>query len=364
MSRSPRSLTSPKSSGLRPPRRPAGIPRGRRTSALIALAIAGLTALPLAGCGGKHDSLAAPSAQPLSLMLDYLPNPDHAPIYAAQAAGYFRNAGLDVTLQVPSDPAAPLKLLAAGRTDLAISYEPELLLARDRGLQLVSVGALIQRPLTSIISLGPRGVHAPAQLRGKRLGTAGIPYQTAELETILRRAGVPQGSVRQTDVGFNLVPAMLNHSVDATLGAFWNVEGVQLARARKHPNIIPVDHAGVPTYDELIIVARADELTSKGTLIRRFMTALARGAAAARRDPAQAVDALVHADPSLDRATQLASVQATLPAFFPIGANQPFGYQDPTQWAAYAQWMASNGLIKQPGGAEPMTNEFLPGQGI
>ena len=85
------------------------------------------------------------STQPLTLVLDYFPNADHAGIYAAQERGEFAQAGLDVQIVTPSDPAAPLKLLAAGRADIAISYEPELLLARDKGLKVVTVGALVQR---------------------------------------------------------------------------------------------------------------------------------------------------------------------------------------------------------------------------
>ena len=68
-------------------------------------------------------------------------------------------------------------------------------------------------------------------LAGKRVGTSGIPYQSAYLKTILEKAGVDPGSVKETNVGFNLVPAMVSKKVDATLGAFWNYEGVA-ARAR------------------------------------------------------------------------------------------------------------------------------------
>ena len=133
-------------------------------------------------------------------------------------------------LQPPPDPSSPLKLLQAGRADLAISYEPELLLARDQGADtLVAVGALVQTPLTSLIALPKAGVKAPKDLAGKRVATAGIPYQSAYLKTILEKAGVDPGSVKETNVGFNLVPAMVSKKADATLGAFWNVEGVQLS---------------------------------------------------------------------------------------------------------------------------------------
>jgi putative hydroxymethylpyrimidine transport system substrate-binding protein len=335
------------------------------TTRLVLAAAAAALALAVGGCGAKHEATTPPHPEPFNLVLDFFPNADHVGIYAGLADGDFRHQGLDLRPRAPSDPAAPLKLLAAGRADLAISYEPELLLARDRGLKLVSVGAIVQRPLTSVIALPPAGVRRPADLQGKRVGTAGIPYQSAYLRTILDRARVSPSSVRQTDVGFNLVPALLSRKVDAILGGFWNYEGVQLAQQRRNPVVIPVDRAGVPTYDELIVVAREQDARERGGRIRRFMRALTAGYQAARRDPGLAVAQLVRANRDLDPRLQLASVRATLPAFFPTDARRPFGYQDPGQWASYGAWMLRNQLIRQPPSTgRAFTNEFLPGQGV
>ena len=323
-----------------------------------------LSALLAAGCGERVEPTGAPKPESLRLMLDYLPNADHAGIYAAQGEGDFAKAGLKVDLQTPSDPSAPLKLLAAGKVDLAISYEPELMLARDKGQQLVAVGALVQKPLTSIMSVGHRAIRGPAQLKGRTVGTAGIPYQSAYLKAVLAKAQVDPGSVKEVDVGFNLVPAMLSHRADATLGAFWNVEGVQLQRAKKAPSIIRIDRAGVPTYNELVIVARAQDLRNGGERVRRFLHALALGHEALKKDPAVGIDPLLKQNRDLDRGDTTASVKATLPVFFP-GGGKPFGYMDPDTWRAYGEWMLQNKLITQP--ADPnreLTNEFLPGEGL
>lgn len=329
----------------------------------IAAALAALAAF--AGCGEKEDTIASAggATRSLTLMLDYLPNPDHVGLYQALDAGEFDKAQLDVEVQTPSDPAAPLKLLQTGKVDLAISYEPELLIARDKGAQLVSVGAIAQVPLTSLISL-KRGVRGPRDLRGGRVGTAGIPYQSAYLTTILARAGVPRDSVKETNVGFNLTPAMLSRRVDATLGAFWNVEGVQLKRANRRPHIIRMEQVGVPTYNELILVARKDTLAERGDDVRAFVQALARGYEAARADPRVATDALVDAEPDLDRDFALASVRASLPAFFPSDEGKPFGWQEPREWDAYARWMFENELLDTlpTTGSAAFTNEFLAGQ--
>src|SRR3954470_16693769 len=194
---------------------------GRRPLRAALVLIAAL-AVALTACGGGGGSGGSGSGgsgsggtDPVSLMLDFFPNADHAGIYAAQAGGHFRDAGVDVSIRTPSDPAAPLKLLAAGKVDLAVSYEPEVLRARDKGLPVVTVAALVRVPLTAVVSLPQAGIRTPADLRGKTVGTAGIDYQSAYLKAI-------ELSARVRNVGFDLVPALVSGKVDAVLGAYWN----------------------------------------------------------------------------------------------------------------------------------------------
>jgi putative hydroxymethylpyrimidine transport system substrate-binding protein len=334
-----------------------------RRPLIVALALLGAL-VGFAACGERKEPTGAAARERLTLMLDFFPNADHAGIYAAQATGAFDRAGLDVRIEVPSDAAAPLKLLAAGKVDLAISYEPELLLARDQGRDLVGVGALAQRPLTSIMSIPPRAIARPAQLRGKRVGTAGIPYQSAYLKAILAKAGVDPSSVKETNVGFNLVGPLLSRRVDATLGGFWNYEGVQLRLRHKRPKIIPVDDAGVPTYDELVFVANEDALDRDKDKIRAFIGAVSRGARALRDDPGKQVQGLLDANPDLDAKLQREAVKVTLPLFF-APKGKPFGYQSPGEWDAFTAWMRENHLLtKTPSAKGAFTNELLPGSGL
>ena len=339
--------------------------RIRSLAVVLAILLAGAA---LAGCGEKSEPAAGTSKgdlQPFTVILDYFPNADHAGIYAAQAAGEYQKAGLEVKIQAPPDPAAPLRLLQAGRADLAISYEPELMLARDKGADLVSVGALVQKPLTSVMAIAGSGVRRVQDLKGKRVGTAGIPYQSAYLKTILQKAGVDPASVKETNVGFNLVPAMLSRKVDATLGAFWNYEGVDLEQRRKRPTIMRMEELGVPTYAELVLVTRRQQLDEQGaSKVRRFLQATARGQQQLQRDPNPGIDALLKANPDLERKLQAAAVKATLPVFLP-GDDKPFGWQDPAEWRAYGEWMSANKLLTRPqNGARALTNEFLPGEGL
>jgi putative hydroxymethylpyrimidine transport system substrate-binding protein len=337
----------------------------RTRSALVAAA-ALVALVVLAGCGEKSESSDG-SVEPHSfdLALDWFPNPDHVGIYEALHEGYFEDVGLKVSSHVPSDPAAPIKQVAAGRVDLAISYEPEVFLARDRGLPVVAVAAMIQRPLTSLMAIGRKDVHKAKDLRGTRVGTAGIPYQSAYLRTILARAHVPRDSVKETNVGASLLPAMLSGKVDATLGAFLNVEGIELRQRHTRPTIIPVDRLGVPDYDELVLVANADKLDDKKDDLRLFIGALAKGAREARRDPRGATKALLEGNRDLKRKLTRASVQATLPVLFPERSDRPWGYLDPAKWRNYGGWMRQNGLLDDlPDLSSTITNDLLPGQGL
>jgi putative hydroxymethylpyrimidine transport system substrate-binding protein len=318
----------------------------------------------LAGCGEKQDVLTPKGSKQLQVMLDYFPNADHAGLYAAQAGDHFQRAGLDVKIRQPTDPAAPIKQVAAGRVDLAISYEPELLRARDNGLNVISVAALVREPLTSIISLPKAGIRKPKDLAGKTVGTAGIDYQSAYLQTILEEANVDPARTRERNVGFGLVPALLTGKVDAILGGFWNYEGTELRLKRRRPTIIRMEDAGVPTYDELVLVANQDSLERDSGKIRAFIGALSRGTDSLRKDPKAGLDGLLEANRDLDPRLQRAAVDVTLPLFLPP-RGKPFGWQDPREWQEFASWMRERKLLKSPpDAAAAMTNDLLPGTGL
>jgi putative hydroxymethylpyrimidine transport system substrate-binding protein len=333
---------------------------------VAALAVLVLACLAVAACGEKSEDVqGSVKLRSLDLTLDWFPNPDHVAIYQAIAGGYFRDVGLEVNPRVPSDPAAPIKQVAAGRADLAISYEPEVLLAREQGLPVVAVAAIVQRPLTSLMATQKSRVRSVGDLRGKRVGTAGIPYQEAYLKTILSRANVPQSSVKVTNVGASLLPAMLSGKVDATLGAFWNVEGVELRQRKQRPWIVPVNRLGVPNYDELVLVANSDKLDDQRDDLRLFISALSRGAREARRDPRAAAGVLLDANKDLKSKPTRESVRVTIPTLFPEKSDRPYGYLDPVQWRNYGGWMVDNGLLKDlPDIDAALTNDLLPGEGL
>ncbi len=337
---------------MKPPR----IPALAVVVALLALA------LGLAACGEKSEDVAAGEAEPLSLTLDFYPNADHAGIYMAQKLGYFEEAGLDLSISTPSDPAAPMKQVAAGRTDLAISYEPEVAIARDKGLDVVAIGALVNQPLTSLIWLKKSGVKGVADLKGKTVAYAGIPYQEAFMKTILARAKLSLSDVKLVNVGFGLLPALVGGSAQAMLGGYSNVEGVDLRERGKEPVVTPVDQLGVPTYDELVLVANRKALEAEPEKYRLFIAALERGTNAAVKQPGVATKAVLEANHDLDPKLTEAEVKATLPLLAARTKGKPFGYMDPAQWGTFAGWMRDNELIESlPLPNELLSNDYLRG---
>jgi putative hydroxymethylpyrimidine transport system substrate-binding protein len=327
------------------------------------LAVAVLAACVAAGCGEKSENPSGGDARSLRVALDFYVNPDHAGLFEALHRGYFTEAGLEVETEVPSDPSAPIRQVAARRADLAISYEPEVILARDQGLPVKAVAAIVPRPLTSLIWLRESGIRDVGDLDGKTIATAGIAYQSLFLEQILARADLSPDDVRETSVGLNLLPAVLSGSADAMLGGFLNVEGVDLELRGRDPVVMPVDRLGIPTYDELVLVANSERLAEDPEPIRLFIAALEHGTRVAARDSEGATETILDAGEGLDPRLTRAEIERTLPLLLGDEGERPYGYMDPKEWERFAGFLADNGLIgSRPAAGELLTNELLPGQ--
>jgi len=311
-------------------------------------------------------SLSERDPAPYVLALNRPPDATHAGLFTARARGDFAAAGLAVDLRTPPDPAAPLRALEAGEVDMALIPEPELLLARDRGADLVSVGALVQQPLTSLISTGGDAVRDLRALAGERVATGGLPHQQALLRGVLTQAGVASREVATADVGFSLLTASASDRVAAAFGAFWSTDGVALRRRGRDPVVLRADEdLGVPGYPELVFAVRAQDARARGPVLRRFLQAAARGHRALRENPRLGVQALRAARPQLDPRVLVFTVNETLPLFAPEDDRLPFGHQDPRRWQRFAAWMVDRGLLRRPPEArEALTNEFLPGLGL
>jgi len=335
------------------------------------LAALGLSAAILVGCGKKEELTSLPATPiPVVVSLDGPPGAVEAPLYAAGALGDFARAGLAVTFRVSPDGSQSLAKLASGAVTLAVASEPDLLIARARGEQLVSIATLEQGPLGALISLPPTPIAAVSGLAGKTVAidataaTGGGPLARAELDTMLRNAGVEAAGVHTIDAGADLTGSLKSHKAAAVLGGRWNVEAVALELRHHKPTTIKIGDAGIPSFNDDVIVARLSDARSHGEILRTFLQALTQAAHAEQATPAAAVDALLAAVPGLDRRIESASLRATLPILDPPGAAGQFGHQNPLAWRTFANWMLTNGLLNVRSDAGlGVDNEFLPGQG-
>jgi len=232
---------------------------------------AGIKSALLAGMMVAGTIAPAAATDKITLLLDWFVNPDHGPIIIAEEKGYFKDAGLDVEVIAPADPADPPKLVAAGRAELAISYQPQLHLQVAEGLPLVRVGTLVATPLNCLLVLADGPVKSIADLRGGKVGFSVAGVEEALLTTILERNGVGLDEIDLVNVNWSLSPSLMSGQVDAVIGAFRNFELNQMDIEGVKGRCFYLEEEGLPAYDELIYIANRDSMNKD--VIRRFLQA-------------------------------------------------------------------------------------------
>jgi len=278
-------------------------------------------------------------AESVTVLLDWFINPDHAPIIVAETRGLFAKAGLEVTLVEPADPSLPPKLAAAKRADLAVSYQPSLMVDLQNKLPLVRVGTLVQSPLNSLVVLDNSPIKTIADLKGKTVGFSVGGFEDAILGAMLETHGLTLNDVTLVNVNFALSPSLYSGQVDAVIGAFRNFELNQMQLdGRPGRAFFPEDH-GVPTYEELILVAHPE--LAVNNKVERFLDTLDQATRLIREDPEGTYrDFVAYKPMDLDNPLNRAAWFDTLPTFAPnVRATNP------QQWQQFAEFMQKRGLI-------------------
>lgn len=307
-------------------------------SRVAALLAAALLLAGLAGCGGGGAEPGAPVGA--TLVLDFTPNAVHSGIYAAQRQGFYSDAGIDLTVREPGESTDASKLLAAGRTDFAILDIHDLGIARERGLDLVGVMPLVQRPLAAVIARADTSVRSPRDLQGHTVGVTGLPSDEAVVDSEISADGGDPAKVDRVTIGFNAVSSLAAGKVDAATG-FWNAEGVALQGQGVPIRIFKVDEYGAPPYPELILTTSRETLDRKPQLVEAMVAATTRGYEYTVAHPARSLKDLTEAVPSLDRGEQQAQLKALLPDLQP----KPFSPAVLSEWAG---WDLKHGLLERP----------------
>ena len=276
----------------------------------------------------------------LTVMLDWFVNPDHAPLIVAQEKGYFNAAGLKVKMIAPADPNDPPKLVAAGKADLAVSYQPQLHVQVSEGLPLIRIGTLVSTPLNSLVALAGGPIRSIKDLKGKKVGFSVGGFEDALLTAMLSKHGLSIKDVELINVNFSLSPSIVAGKVDAVIGAFRNFELNQMDIIGKPGIAFYPEEEGVPPYDELIIIANKAKVTDKR--FSKFLGAIEQGVQYLINHPDESWKLFIRAHKDLDDELNKRAWRDTLPRF----ALRPSAF-DSKRYSRFAAFLKKQGLIDE-----------------
>lgn len=277
-------------------------------------------------------------AKPLTLILDWFVNPDHAPIFAAQQQGYFKKEGIGLKIISPANAADGPKLVAAGKADIAIDYQPQLVMQVEQGLPLVRFGTLVNSPLSCLIVLKNGSIKTIKDLKGKSIAYS-PGFSDVMLNTMLKHNRLNINDVKRVNVNYDLVQALLTHNVDAFTGGMRNFEPIEIKLAGQTPKLFLPEKNGIPAYDELIFVTNKNEINNPQLI--KFLNALKKGAVYLEAHPQQAWKIFAKNHPALNNKLNHDAWFASLKYFDrnPAILNKP-------QYIKFTQFLKKQGLIK------------------
>jgi putative hydroxymethylpyrimidine transport system substrate-binding protein len=281
------------------------------------------------------------AATKMTVLLDWFVNPDHAPLFVALEKGYFKDQGLEVEFIAPADPNDPPKLVAAGKADIAVSYQPQHHMQVDQGLPLVRIATLVATPLNSLVVLADSNIKSIADLKGKTIGYSVGGFETVFLKVMLEKVGLTLDDVELVNVNFSLSPSLLTGKADAVLGAFRNFELNQMDIEKRPGRPFFVEELGVPAYDELILVAHKDRLTDEN--MRKFVNGVEAGVQYLINHPEESWELFVSGDrKELDDELNRRAWRDTLPRF----ALRP-GALDQNRYRQFAAFLNEQKLVEK-----------------
>ena len=292
--------------------------------------------------GGKED------LRELDVVLDWYPNALHAFLYVAMEKGYYAEEGLKVNIRFPSNANDAISLVAAGRADIGLYYQQDVIQARaNQGVPVKSIGAVVQGPLNIVLSLAEKDISSPADLTGKTVGYAGTELSEAIVRSIMANVGADYSGVQLVDVGFDLMSSMTTGSVDATIGCLVNHEVPQMEEEGFDVSWFDLDDYGVPTYYEGVFLANDTAVERDGETLSAFLRASARGFADLKAEPEEALAILLanqnEENFPLSETVERSSMEVLLPMM--ETAEAAFLSQSDECWRENIGWMLEQGLI-------------------
>lgn len=302
---------------------------------------------------GKNSDAAAgndASLREINVVLDWYPNAIHAFMYVAMEKGYYAQEGLKVNIQFPANDNDALSLVAAGKSEIGIFYQQDVITTRtNQGVPIKSIGAITQKPLNIILSLADKNITGPKDLEGKTIGYAGTDLSAALVKYVMEKAGVAYDENNLINVGFDLMSSMTTGNVDATVGCMVNHEVPQMIEEGFDVNYFTLDNYGVPTYYELVFLANDTTVENDADLLAAFLRASEKGFKDMQADPEAALRILLEHQNSenfpLSETVERQSVETLLPIMEMDG--KPFLSQDAAVWEENINWLYEQGLSNE-----------------
>ncbi|MBS9402528.1 ABC transporter substrate-binding protein [Halomonas sp. TRM85114] len=286
------------------------------------------------------EPIEPPPLTTLEVTLDWYPGPQHAALFVAQARGLYEQRGLSVIVSTPADPDVPLKLLAAGRVELALSHQPLLHHEVDRGLPLIRVATLIGTPLAGLVLREDLDIDSPAELAGLRIGYATQDGLGILLSSLLRQYDIRRDELKVQGVDFELDDVMSAREVDGVIGSMRHLLPRQLADEGMATRVLRVEDHGVPLHDGLILVANRDRLGKNRAAIRLLVEALEEATAWIIEYPDDAWELLAGVEPGLDSPSSRAAWSDTLARFSARPAALDHG-----RYARFEAFLHKNAMV-------------------
>ena len=292
--------------------------------------------------------LADESLRELDVVLDWYPNALHAFMYVAIEKGYYAEEGLQVNIRFPSNANDAISLVAAGRADVGLYYQQDVIQARaNQAVPVKSIAAVVQGPLNIVLSLSEKDITSPSDLVGKTIGYAGTELSEALIRSIMEAVGADYSDVTMIDVGFDLMSSMTTGNVDATIGCLVNHEVPQMEEEGFSVNWFDLDDYGVPTYYEGVFLANDRMIEAEPEVLAAFLRASAKGFADMKADPEEALSILLANQSAenfpLSETVERKSMQVLLPLMETDDAA--FLSQSDACWQENIDWMRDQGLI-------------------
>lgn len=290
----------------------------------------------LSSCGTTTEK----KKETLTIMLDWYPNAVHSFIYTALKKGYFAQEGIDLKIQMPAETNDPIRMAAANQVDLALTYQPQVALARGEGIPVKSIAAVVRHPLNTVLVPADSPIQTPKDLVGKNVGYPSIPLDPVFMDTMVTKDGGNPTQVHMKDIGFDIIPALAGKKVDAVIGGFINHEQILLNKQGKGVRSISFTDFGVPDYYELVIAAGEKTINEKKDLLSRFWKAAQKGQEDVNKNPQEALAILLENQSKefpLEKDVEEKSLSILTPLMMEKGVA--FGSQSEESWNKVITWL-------------------------